>query len=335
MILNLLVSITTIFFLSCKRSVDPVIPDETNYKIAFISDRTGNENLFIMDSDGQNQLSLTNDQYIQSNPQFSPDGSKILFVSYDFWNSLYSIFIVNIDGTGLVQLTDWQLPKIRPDWSPDGTKIIFELWLNQDVDIYSIELNTLNKVNLTNTIDDSERSPKFSPDGTQIVYIREADVFIMNTDGSSQQNITNSPRYEFFPMFSPDGQSIFFIVSAPNNFLYSVDLDGNNERLHIEGFYGTPGVYFSQDGSKILYEDNVSGSKHVCIYDINTTEIDVITEGYEPHWSGDNSKIVYTLVRELPQHYTKDVCIMNKDGSNVVNLTDTTYYDNFEAKYQP
>lgn len=96
-------------------------PDGT--KIAFISDRDGSFEIYIMDSDGSNQTRLTNNGDPENLPHWSPDGSMIAFQS--FVNDSWDIFVMGSDGSDLVQITDHPAADLSPVWSPDGSMLAF------------------------------------------------------------------------------------------------------------------------------------------------------------------------------------------------------------------
>ena len=92
-------------------------------KIAFISDRDGGIEIFIMNGDGTGQTRLTQTTRPEFKPSFSPDGSKILYQKFD--ENDVEIYIMNADGTNSVNLTDNTADDRSPRFSPDGSKIAF------------------------------------------------------------------------------------------------------------------------------------------------------------------------------------------------------------------
>ena len=88
-------------------------------KIAFES---GNQ-IYIMNSDGTNQVCISNNSFNDGKPSWSPDGSKIAFHSnrFDHISSHY-IMVMNVDGSNQTKITNGY----RPSWSPDGSKIVFQ-----------------------------------------------------------------------------------------------------------------------------------------------------------------------------------------------------------------
>src|SRR6185503_7112081 len=95
----------------------------SNGRIAFDSNRTGNDEIFVMNADGSNQINLSNNPAHDNNPSWSPDGKKIAFVSNRDGND--EIYVMNADGSNQTRLTNNGSADRTPSWSPDGTKIAF------------------------------------------------------------------------------------------------------------------------------------------------------------------------------------------------------------------
>ena len=89
----------------------------TNGKIAFISYRDGNSEIYAMNPDGSEQTNLTNHPAYDSAPGWSPDGSKIAFVSER--DGDFEVYVMNADGSGPTNLTnDPTFFDEWPNWQP-------------------------------------------------------------------------------------------------------------------------------------------------------------------------------------------------------------------------
>jgi TolB protein len=161
--------------------------------IAFDSDRDGNREIYVMDPDGSNLVNLSNDPADDFAPAWSPDGSRIAFVSTrpNEQGSVQAIYVMNADGSNLYQLTtniysDW------PDWSHDGSRITYTG--NEDIHVINAD-GSGQPVNLTNS-PERDNWPAWSPDDNQIVWSAGSDGnwnnFVMNADGSNVLKITDN-----------------------------------------------------------------------------------------------------------------------------------------------
>jgi hypothetical protein len=121
-------------------------PDGT--KIAFRSNRDGNEEIYVMSVDGSNPTRLTDTLALEELPAFSPDGGKIVFVSARDGNS--EIYVMNADGSNQVRLTNNTATERHPTFSPDGSQIAFVSDRDGNNEIYLMNADGSNPVRLTN-----------------------------------------------------------------------------------------------------------------------------------------------------------------------------------------
>ena len=99
--------------------------------IAIQSDRDGDAEIFVLDRDGGAPLQLTDNDVFDGNPDWSPDGSRLVFTrdrdgGLENYDGGLEIYMMNADGSGTVQLTDDDVDNGAADWSPDGTRIVFD-----------------------------------------------------------------------------------------------------------------------------------------------------------------------------------------------------------------
>lgn len=222
-------------------------------KIAF--DRTpssGQTDIFVMNADGTNPHAVTSggpwappNTNVNSDPTWSPDGTKLAFVSNRDGNKKLEIWVVNVDGSGLIKLTtDIQISTdgtgpvyghdFSPTWSPDGTRIAFSSGRDglSGTELYVMNADGSNQTRLTNNAVD-DRYPTWSPDSQRIAFYRNGSsttgINIINRDGTNEVNITNEG---FMPAWSPDGTRFAFLRLDPSmgytSALFIMNADGSN-----------------------------------------------------------------------------------------------------------
>jgi formylglycine-generating enzyme required for sulfatase activity len=214
----------------------PKLPTEApastvNGRIAFVSDRDGNREIYVMNADGSGQTRLTDNPALDWTPAWSPDGTRIAFMSDRDGNP--EIYVMNADGSGQTRLTDNPTLDQLPAWSPDGTLIAFASDRDDNWEIYVMNADGSGQTRLTdNPALDWE--PTWSPDGTRIAFVSfrdgNAEIYVMNADGSAQTRLTDNPTLDQFPAWSPDGTRIAFASFRDGNWeIYVMNADGSGQ----------------------------------------------------------------------------------------------------------
>ncbi|MDE0502582.1 MAG: hypothetical protein OXI86_00775, partial [Candidatus Poribacteria bacterium] len=273
------------------------------------------------------------------------------------FSSNKSIYTMNTDGTNLIKLA----PGGTPSWSPDGTRIVYSFGLGRfrgDVsDIYIMDANGANGVNLTKGRHKVNSLPAWSPDGTKIAFRSNRDgnfeIYVMNADGKNPINLTLHPDSDSWPTWSPDGRQIAFeslqVAAGVLNHcdIFVMDADGAN-RTNVtqnpRAYNRTPD--WSPDGSKIAFAavrnvnrvDLWNSDVDIFVMDADGTHPVRLTEdarfNWFPSWSPDGKRMVF--VRGTQDDVTDcDICIMNADGTGLENLTQTPGVGEFHPSWKP
>lgn len=245
-----------------------------NGKIAFASDRDvpnpGQCNpypyhahkcpdeIYTVNADGTGETNLTNDPADDTEPAWSPDGSRIAFSTNRDGN--YEIYTMSADGSGLVRLTHDPGPDHFPSWSPDGSRIVFAGNRSQGGSgIYAMSASdgsAVAQVTSCNKVTgigfrwlDCER-PRWSPDGAEIAFDVPGDFLTCFSC-----NISNDVY-----RIKPDGTGLTGVATGgyfSGGFVYP-DWSPDSMRLVIED-WDTGGLdLINRDGSGIV-QVGVSG----------------------------------------------------------------------------
>jgi Tol biopolymer transport system component len=217
-------------------------------QIVYACQQEGHPQICRVDADGSNQAVLTAGIPGSTSPAFSPDGT-IVFQRYATGNDL-DIFAMDTDGTNVRNLTNSVEAETDPAVSPDGAHIAFTRRDRSGApgqsDIYVMNAAGTDVTNLTNTPDGfSERSPRYSPDGTRIIFVGGHGIYSMSTAGDDRRLLTSSDEGDVQGVISPDGTRLAFLrtfeISCDGEFepcLYDTNLlrsdaDGANPRVLV------------------------------------------------------------------------------------------------------
>jgi Tol biopolymer transport system component len=261
---------------------------------------TCNDEVFIARLDGKGEVNISNSTADDWWPKWSPDGTRLAFVSNRNGNN--DIFIVNADGGGLFQLTTSDQDDHTPSWSPDGRQIVYTSYQEGNADIFIINADGSGEpIQITDHPSD-DFYPAWSPAGDLIAFVTERnepfpdscwssgcnkDIFVVNPDGTNLRNLTESNSDDWWFEWSPDG-------------------------------------------TRIVYEGKRDGMTDLYVVNIQTRETLQLTDMPEDEWAGpwspDSSRLLFS--------YEDDVYMINADGSGMVQLT-TSYGNDYGAAWSP
>jgi TolB protein len=204
------------------------VPSPDGQYIAFICIESDLD-ICVMRSDGTERLNLTAHPAREADPQWSPDSTRVAFLSNR--EGIPNIFIVNRDGSGLFNLTKSPVQDSAPSWSPDGQKILFQsnLYGNTDIFVVGAQEGSV-PVNLTNH-PSQDVDPIWSPDGKLIAFRSDRegnwDIFVMQLDGAFSFNLTQSPEMEIGCRWAPDSRHIVYTAQIGGQFeIFVVGVEG-------------------------------------------------------------------------------------------------------------
>ena len=233
--------------------------------------------IFAIDSDGGNLTILVNHLAHDSRPAWSHDGRQIAFVS-DRYRQIPRIFVMDANGENQRLYVDVERPG-APRWSPQGGVVMFFA----DTGALDNRGNRKRGLhiggNIKPTFIGKGRDPAWSILG-QIAFTLDSgddtheDIYVMNAHGGAPIQITNNPRNEFHPAWSPDGAHIAFVFSPPGDTgeskeIYIMNDDGSNRRNITRHPGNDRAPTWSPDGRQIAFMSNRDGSFNWEIYVMN------------------------------------------------------------------
>ncbi len=245
-------------------------------KIAYIAETGPKDHrmkrLAIMDSDGANHRYLTSGQSTALTPRYSPDYSKILYLSY--LNGQPSIYVYDLGSNTQKLIARTGNPTMAPRWSPDGKWVLYSMASGGNTDIYRISsAGGGTPQRLTNTPGISIGG-SYSPDGSQIVFESDRSgnqqIYVMGADGSNQRRISFFGGRSATPEWSPRGDQIAFTHVAGNLRIAVMNPNGGGMR-HLTDSWQDEAPTWSPNGRIIQFFRTAKTAGTASIWQVDLT----------------------------------------------------------------
>jgi len=226
-ILTLYLLIFIICFLPAQH-VYAQAPEQTE-RIAFAAYRHGQWDIYSIAPDGSAPRQLTDDPFEDTDPTYSPDGTKLAFASRR--NNNWDVYVLDLKTGTQTRLTDHPDYDGVPSWNPEGTQIAYESAQNGNLDIWMIDVAGGGPaVNLTTNSDEDDFAPAWSPAGDTIAFTSwrdgSKDLFLFDIESGGITPLTNTPTAEEWPTWHPNGSTLAYVVDdLGDREIYTLDVN--------------------------------------------------------------------------------------------------------------
>jgi len=259
-------------------------------RIAFVSDRSGSSEIWVMDWDGANPIQLTKHGAIALAPTWSPDGKNLVFTS--FLRGTPALYLLTPQEGYLRLLWDKGGVNSSATYSPDGKKIAFASSQDGNTDIFvmSVEGGTPRRLTTARGID---TQPAWAPNGRQIAFTSTRSgapqIYLMDADGSNVRRLTFDGAFHDEATWTHDGTRVACTTKIRDHFqIATIDIiTGQQTVIAAPGNNESP--CFSPDGSMIAFVSDRTGSPQIFITDADGVPHQLTSEGknHSPTWTAE------------------------------------------------
>jgi len=284
--------------------------------VAFISNMSGRNNLWLVPADGGFPVQLTVSDQRQSSPAWSPDGKWIAYQSDYDGDEQWEIFLVSPKTGKLVNLTQTrEIAEQNPTWSPDGRYLAYEVKTKSsaayEIDVYDMVMREVKHITTSTPQDKGNQNPIWSKDGKYIVYTQrqakgtDSNIFLADVATGQSTLLTPHQGEHHFAAtdVSPNGKDILLTSNAANGYENVALLNVTTKKTTqvTKDRWETRSYHFSPDGKQLTYGANVDGNENIYLHDLATAKsiaLDIpngVNEvaGSQSAFSPDGSRLLY------------------------------------------
>ncbi len=231
-------------------------------EIVFSGGGSGKKEIYVSDYDGARVTQVTKHGSISIKPKFSPDGTKIAYLSY---KDRYPFLYIYDRNSGVsVPLSKNVGLNASPSWSPDGRRLALVLSKDGNTEIYIKNADGSGEQRLTNNTH-GDTSPAFSPDGSRIAFVSDRlgspQIFIMGSDGSNPTRASFQGGSAYDPVWSPDGARIAYVaqISGGGLEIFVMNADGSNAARVTDSPGTNESPSWSADSRHVIFTSSRRG----------------------------------------------------------------------------
>ncbi len=242
-------------------------------KLAFVSNRTGKDEIYVSDLFFGEMKQITNDRAFAMTPRWSPDGTRLIYTSF-FQSGFPDIYLLNLASMRRDVFVRVQGTNSGARFSPNGQKVVMVLsgYGTPEISMKSASGGPISRLTNSEAV---KSSPCFSPDGGQIVYASEPGphIYVMPAGGGPSRRLTGGfSSYCAEPDWSRgDPNKIAFTFRKDGQFQVAV-LDqktGKTEQVSKAPYDGVEPCWLA-DGRHLIYTARAAGSRSLAILDTVT-----------------------------------------------------------------
>ncbi len=253
--------------------------------VAFISNMSGRNNLWLVPADGGWPIQLTVSDQRQTEPAWSPDGRWIAYTSDYDGDEQWDLFLVSPKTGQVVNVTNTrQIAEESPRWSQDGRYLAYTVKPKTssvfEIDVYDTVMRDVKHLTTATAKDRINSDPIWSADGKFIVYSQHeskgtnSNIFLVEIATAESTLLTPHDGEHIYSAndISPDGKSVLITSNAAGGYENAGLLDIAGKKIHwlTQGKWKISGESFSPDGKLLTYSANVDGYAEIYVHDSTT-----------------------------------------------------------------
>lgn len=268
-------------------------------KVAFVSDRTGKKEVYLMDYDGHNPIKITSRFSHAMAPAWRTDGKQLVFtaVTKNEKNVRnHNLFQYDLPTGKITMLSNRQGINSGAAFSPDSKRLALTMSFPGNPEIFLMDPGSKVVQRITNSFG-LDVDPAWSPDGKSLAFVSDRSgrpmVYKMDASGANIQRLTYAGHYNATPTWSPQGNKIAFAGWDAGKFdIFIMNPDGTAMERLTKNMGNNEDPDFAPDGYFIIYSSNRKGKKNLYITNIDNTIHRQITSDFgnceAPKWGPAN-----------------------------------------------
>ncbi|MDB5805171.1 MAG: tol-pal system beta propeller repeat protein TolB [Betaproteobacteria bacterium] len=232
-----------------------------NTKIAYVKKSGARYDLIVADYDGQNEQSALTSREPIISPEWSPDGSKLAYVSFE--NRKPQVWVHEIYTSRRTLVSNSKGSNSAPAWAPDSRTLAVTLTVSGQSQLYAIPSGGGEPRRLTSS-SGIDTEPTYSPDGASIYFTSDRgggpQIYRISAAGGDAKRVTFSGTYNVSPKVSPDGKTLAYVSREGGQFRVAIlDLAAGGQEQKLTDTDKDESPSFAPNSKMILYATNVGG----------------------------------------------------------------------------